>query len=99
NRDLLLFWKELPDTLRRRATQEHIFLQNLPVAAQPRARSLVTAMLGSAAPLVLSNARLHVDPSLDTFALTVTSLEGRTVVRRLELSVSPIWQARLKQRE
>jgi hypothetical protein len=56
-------------------------------------------MLGSAASLMLSNARLHVEQSSDAFTLTVASLQRPVVVKRLDLKVAPGWQAYLKEEE
>jgi hypothetical protein len=59
----------------------------------------MATMLGSSAPLVLANARLHVEQTPDAFTLTVASLERPTVTQRLDLKTVPWLQKYLKEAE
>src|SRR5207244_8576035 len=51
---------------------------------------ILSGMLGSAAPLVLANAKLRVEQTEEAFAFSVLSPERPAVVRRVEL-ICPAW--------
>jgi hypothetical protein len=88
--ELLRLWKALPEAQRAALRGEGRVIRDLPLAVQPRSRSLVSELLGSSAPLVLANARLRVEPAEEAFTLLVLSPERPAVVRRVELTC-PTW--------
>jgi hypothetical protein len=90
HQELLHFWKGLPEAKRAALRGEGLVIRDLPLVVQPRARALVSGMLGSAAPLVLANAKLRVEQTEEAFTFLVLSPERPTVVRRLELTC-PAW--------
>jgi hypothetical protein len=99
HRDLLLLWKEMPDGSRRKATETGIPIRDLPLALQPQARSLVSTALGSAAALVLANARILVEQSDEAFTFSVRSPDRPPIVRRVGLKCSRAWVAHLQEEE
>jgi hypothetical protein len=98
HQELLLLWKALPEAQRGALRGEGRVIRDLPLAVQPRARTLVSGMLGSAAPLALANARLRVEQTEEAFTFSVLSPERPAVVRRLELTCLP-WIRELLRKE
>jgi hypothetical protein len=90
HRELLLLWKALPEAKQRVLRSEGLVIRDLPLAVQPRARALVSAALGSSAPLLLANARLSAEQTEEAFIFSVTAPERPSVVRRVELT-EPAW--------
>jgi hypothetical protein len=85
-RDALLLWRDTPEGPRRRATTIGMLIRDLPVGLQPRARELVSGLLGSREVLVLANARIRVDVTEDHFTLSIQSPGREDAVRRIDLA-------------
>lgn len=98
HQELLLFWKALPDGKQGALRGEGLVIRDLPLAVQPRARALVSGMLGSSVPLVLANAKLRVEQTEEAFTFSVLSPERPAVMRRVELTC-PAWFRELLQKE
>jgi hypothetical protein len=97
--ELLLLWKAMPETHRRQARASGITIRDLPLALQPQARSLVSAALGSAAPLVLANATVRVEQSQEALMVSVLSPGQPAVARRLDLKCPSEWVQSLRKDE
>jgi hypothetical protein len=93
NQDLLLFWKDLPESRRQSAARGELVLGDTPLTLHSRARQLISMALGSEAPLVLANARMQVERSLSTFSFRVKSLKRTWGERNLDLTC-PAWLVR-----
>jgi hypothetical protein len=98
HQELLRLWKALPEAKRSALRGKGLVIRDLPLAVQPGARALVSEMLGSAAPLVLANAKLRVEQTEEAFTFSVLSPERPAVVRRVELTC-PAWFRELLRNE
>jgi hypothetical protein len=96
HRELLLLWQTLPAAHRAALRGAGLALRDLPLGVQPRARALVSEMLGSSAPLALSNAELQVVQTEDAFTFSVHSPDRPAMARRIELVCPPWWQQQLR---
>jgi hypothetical protein len=99
HQELLLLWRVLPEAQRGALRGEGLVIRDLPLAVQPRARALVSGMLGSSAPLVLANAKLRVEQTQEAFTFSVLSPERPAVVRRVELTCPLWWREVLRNEE
>jgi hypothetical protein len=90
HRELLRLWKALPEARRGSLRGEGLVIRDLPLAAQPQARAVVSAALNTSAPLALASAKLHVEQTEESFTFSVLSPQRPAVVRRIELT-SPPW--------
>jgi hypothetical protein len=99
HREQLQLWKGLPKAQRGALRSKGRVIRDLSLAVQPQARALVSGMLGSSAPLVLSNATLRVEQTEEAFAFSVIVPGRPPVVRRLELTCPPWFRELLRKEE